>query len=764
MCDEPTTEATSPAPPTGESLIGKTIDRYKLLGVLGEGGFGVVYEAEQIEPVHRRVALKLVKAGMGSETIVTRFEAERQALALMEHECIAKIFDGGLTTADLGSRPYFVMELIRGLPITQHCDKHRLTIEERVSLLARVCDAVQHAHSHRIVHRDIKPSNILISFAPDGKPTPKVIDFGVAKALDQKLTEKTLFTERGMLVGTPEYMSPEQAEMDSQSIDARSDVYSLGVLLYELLTGMLPFSSEELRVAAFQEIQRVIREVDPPKPSTRLATSLQDDQARERLKSSLQARKADLSSLTRLFRSELDWVTMKCLDKRREDRYATAEALSLDLERFLRHEPVLARAPGIRRRLRRTLTRTFRSKRGLAAASAVFGVLATTSIVGFSGVLPRIAEPTVQLMLGPATTIDVRLEAIAAEELKREVVRLQARGGQAFAIDPVTGRVLCNVEYVLPSRADERPVGAIRRFEEPVFEPGSSLKPIVWACLTDADPDLLWPERAGGKRVTSYGRLIEDVIRRESLSWGDVLELSSNVALTEVADGLEPSVVLDFVERFGFGSAPGSDRNWEHGVIQERERASKYTVTSMALGHEIGATAAQMCRAYSALFIEEALQGTMVDLRTTSRRFTAEKPALRVAVVEPWIAGLAKDILRRNSDQYRRAAFDRGIAPESGVAFVGKSGTSDDLIWYGEWLLWVRQQGNVDGSPAEPEPQYAPLWIGAAPAEAPEIVMCVVLFGVTGEPVDQRRHYGSATSFNVFIRTMDRYFGHAVPE
>jgi len=252
--------------PDSAEEIGTEIGRYKLLSVLGEGGFGIVYLAEQKQPVRRQVAVKVIKPGMDSKQVIARFEAERQALALLDHPNIARVFDAGATEK---GRPYFVMEYVKGVPITEYCDRQKLTIEQRLELFLQVCEAIQHAHQKGIIHRDIKPSNILVSLDAD-KAVPKVIDFGVAKAISQPLTQKTLLTEQGQLIGTPEYMSPEQAELTNQDIDTRSDIYSLGVLLYEVLTGTLPFDSETLREAAFDEILRIIRDEDPPRPSTRL--------------------------------------------------------------------------------------------------------------------------------------------------------------------------------------------------------------------------------------------------------------------------------------------------------------------------------------------------------------------------------------------------------------------------------------------------------------------------------------------------------------
>ena len=247
---------------------GTVIGRYKLLEQIGEGGFGVVFMAEQTEPIRRRVALKIIKPGMDTKQVIARFEAERQALAMMDHPNIAQVFDAGSTDA---GRPYFVMELVQGVPITEFCDANDLTSQERLKLFMTVCEAVQHAHQKGIIHRDLKPSNILVTLH-DGKPVPKVIDFGTAKALQQPLTEKTLFTGYGKLIGTPQYMSPEQAEMSGLDVDTRADIYSLGVLLYELLTGTTPFEAERLKSAAFEEMMRIIRQEEPPKPSTRVST------------------------------------------------------------------------------------------------------------------------------------------------------------------------------------------------------------------------------------------------------------------------------------------------------------------------------------------------------------------------------------------------------------------------------------------------------------------------------------------------------------
>jgi non-specific serine/threonine protein kinase/serine/threonine-protein kinase len=361
-------EAATTRSRTNSGTSFETIGPYRLLQKIGEGGMGEVWLAEQTEPIHRQVALKLIKAGLDTRQVVARFEAERQALALMDHPGIAKVYDAGATPRGL---PYFAMEYVKGEPITTYCDRHRLGTPERLELFARVCDAVQHAHQKGVIHRDLKPSNVLVGVVGD-QPQPKVIDFGVAKATAQRLTEKTMFTELGVLIGTPEYMSPEQAEMTGLDVDTRTDVYALGVMLYELLTGALPFESKELREAGFEEIRRRIREVDPPKPSTQVRT--QGEHSTEAAKN----RQTDPGKLASRLRGDLDWIVMKALEKDRTRRYGTPSELSADLARHLQHEPVLAGPPSAAYRSRKFVRRhRFGvAVAGLAVAGlAAFGVM-----------------------------------------------------------------------------------------------------------------------------------------------------------------------------------------------------------------------------------------------------------------------------------------------------------------------------------------------------------------------------------------------------
>ncbi len=358
--------------PHPDDLPGTVIGRYKLLQKIGEGGMGVVYMAEQREPVSRRVALKIIKLGMDTHQVVARFEAERQALAMMDHPHIAKVLDGGMTRSTdpeisnsqshiPGDRPYFVMELVQGVPITEFCEKNRLSTLERVKLFIPVCQAIQHAHQKGVIHRDLKPSNVLVTLS-DGVPHPMVIDFGVAKALNQRLTEKTLFTQFATMIGTPAYMSPEQAEMCKLDVDTRSDIYSLGALLYELLTGSTPFPEARLRSVGYGEMQRIIAQEEPERPSTRLT---KERRAKPRAGVAVPAARLNPNSEIDV---DLDWIVLKCLEKDRARRYETANGLAADIQRFLQGEPISARPPSLGYRLQKTIRR---NRLAVTAAAAV---------------------------------------------------------------------------------------------------------------------------------------------------------------------------------------------------------------------------------------------------------------------------------------------------------------------------------------------------------------------------------------------------------
>jgi tetratricopeptide (TPR) repeat protein/tRNA A-37 threonylcarbamoyl transferase component Bud32 len=407
------TGAYVPAVEAGQVFAG----RYKLREKLGEGGMGVVFVADQTEPVQRRVALKVIRAGLDTHRLLARFEQERQALALMDHPNIAKVFDAGMDQAE---RPYFAMELVKGLPLTKYCDDARLSPRQRLQLFIPVCQAVQHAHQKGIIHRDLKPSNILVGLY-DGRPVPKVIDFGVAKATGPRLTEQSVYTEVGSIIGTLEYMSPEQAELNNLDIDTRSDIYALGVILYELLTGAVPFSRKELEKAGLAEMLRVIKEAEPSKPSTKLSHS-------GTLPSIAAQRQMEPHKLTALVRGELDGIVMKALEKERSRRYETANGFAMDVQRYLAGEPVLAAPASQWYRLRKLLRR----HRGPVAAA---GLLLLTLLGGIAG--------TTWGLLRAVRERDAKEVALIAEQQARadeSKARLQAFAALRSMTDEVVER------------------------------------------------------------------------------------------------------------------------------------------------------------------------------------------------------------------------------------------------------------------------------------------------------------------------------------
>jgi eukaryotic-like serine/threonine-protein kinase len=389
------------------------IGPYRLLRRLGEGGMGEVWLAEQTRPVHREVALKVIKAGMDTAQVVARFEAERQALAVMAHPAIAQVFDAGATSQ---GRPYFAMEYVRGEAITAYCDRHRLTTRQRLDLFLQVCDGVHHAHQKGIIHRDLKPSNILVTLLDD-LPVPKIIDFGLAKATTRQLTEHTLFTEVGAFLGTPEYMSPEQVEMTGLDVDTRADVYALGVILYELLTGLLPFDAKALREKGLDELRRTIRETDPPRPSTRLTSSVAAVEA-------ARSRGAAVRDLARALRGDLDWITLRALEKDRTRRYGSVSDLAADVHRHLDNLPVLASPPSVKYRAGKFVRR---HRAGVTAGAVLVGLLmafaATTGVQA-----RRIARERDRANLEAATATAVN-EFLRTDLLAQASSRNQGAGG-----------------------------------------------------------------------------------------------------------------------------------------------------------------------------------------------------------------------------------------------------------------------------------------------------------------------------------------------
>jgi len=411
---------------TPDEAVGQTIGRYKILERVGEGGCGVVYVAEQTEPVRRRVALKVIKLGMDTKQVVARFEAERQALAMMDHPNIAKVLDAG--TTEFG-RPYFVMELVRGIRITDYCDQNQLSTKERLELFIKICQAIQHAHQKGIIHRDIKPSNILVTLH-DGVPVPKVIDFGIAKATEGRLTDATVYTQLHQFIGTPAYMSPEQAEMSGLDIDTRSDIYSLGVLLYELLAGSTPFDAQELMSLGIDQMRKTIREKEPMRPSTRFATLKGED-----LTTTAKRRSADKAKLMHQLKGDLDWIVMKCLEKDRTRRYETANGLAFDLKRHLNNEPVLARPPSAAYKFQKAFRR---NKLAFTAGIAIAVVLLLGIIVStwLSVRATRAKQQALAAQAQEAVQREKAVEAQANETILREqadTARQQAQTAELAA-------------------------------------------------------------------------------------------------------------------------------------------------------------------------------------------------------------------------------------------------------------------------------------------------------------------------------------------
>lgn len=458
--------------PKPMSLAGMILaEKYKLLQEIGEGGMGTVYMAEQIQPIRRKVAVKWIRPGMDSQRVLARFEAERQALALMDHPHIAKILDAGAT--DNGA-PFFVMELVKGIPLTEYCDRNHLPIAERLSLFQKICAAVQHAHQKGIIHRDLKPTNILVE-SHDGKPVPKIIDFGLAKAMSgMSLTDRSLFTAFGTVSGTPLYMAPEQANFNAIDVDTRADIYALGVLLYELLTGSTPIVRETLKKAAFDEVMRVIREQDPPTPSIRISTS-------ETLPSIAAQRLSPPARLGRIVRGDLDWIVMKALAKERERRYESANSFAEDIQRFLDEEPVKAGPPTVRYRMSKFLRRN----RGLVGGAALVVLAVSVGLLTTTMAMIRAEQEARQARMQQERAMENEMKAReatkkeAVERKKADKAAAEANGLTEFLLETVIGSRI--QELVFQGKVRDLPLSEALKLAEKKLSVSFKDQPLVEA-------------------------------------------------------------------------------------------------------------------------------------------------------------------------------------------------------------------------------------------------------------------------------------------
>ncbi|HTK77384.1 MAG TPA: serine/threonine-protein kinase [Gemmataceae bacterium] len=546
---EPGPDVAADAPPPQPALAAGRIlaGRFKLRQKLDSGGMGEVWVADQFEPVQRRVAIKVERPGFDSEPMLARFEHERQALALMDHPNIAKVLDAG--AAD--GRPYFVMELIKGVPVTRYCDDAKLTPRERLELFIPVCHAVQHAHQKGIIHRDLKPSNIVVGMY-DGKPVPKVIDFGVAKAIGPRLTEKTVYTEVGTLIGTLEYMSPEQAELNNLDIDTRSDIYTLGAILYELLTGGVPFSRKEFQAGAFAEMLRMIREVDPPKPSTKLSGS-------GTLPSVAAVRHTEPKKLVALIRGELDWIVLKCLEKDRSRRYETANGLAQDLQRYLADEPVEASPPSAGYRVRKFVRRNS----GTVLAASVIVLLLAVGIFGTTIGLIRAEKLRVNALAAAEAqrlaTLDAE-KAAAAERVAKESA--QHRLTQIENSNEILGSIFHDIDP-RNEQAEGRPLRALlgdRLREAAVKLDGEAVgDPLTVARLQRLLGDALYGLGDAEKAIPLFVKARATFTERRGADHLDTIQTMDHLALAYTALGRSKEALALHLEATGLAKAKYPD-------------------------------------------------------------------------------------------------------------------------------------------------------------------------------------------------------------